>query len=147
DAEILQVALHGARAALAERHVVLLAAAFVAMALDREARPLRALLQLGRVVLERRARVRTQLRALEVEVDGLEPRHRRGRGRRRGGTDLAARDRRRGLGGTGFRSRLASDGPHQSEGCDHTGARRAREGAHGSPRVTRVARPYRPGGG
>src|SRR5262245_25398241 len=72
DAAVDQVLLHGARTALAEREVVLLAAALVAVALDRDHLPARVRADRPDVLLEQHARVALERGAVVVEVDGLE---------------------------------------------------------------------------
>src|SRR5262245_57949454 len=72
DAEVDEIALHLLCAALAEREVVLLAAALVAVPLDHDHGPLRLAGDRLRVALEQRLRVVADLERVVVEVDGLE---------------------------------------------------------------------------
>src|SRR5690606_909479 len=68
NAEVLEVLARRVGAALAEREVVLLAAALVGVALDDHGPPLAAVLDRARVRLQRRARVRADVVAVVVEV-------------------------------------------------------------------------------
>src|SRR5690606_27965179 len=75
NAEVLEVLARRVGAALAEREVVLLAAALVGVALDDHGPPLAAVLDRARVRLQRRARVRADVVAVVVEVDARELAH------------------------------------------------------------------------